>query len=168
MASTERVIRKDDSNHWRTLRDVLEALSAAEDNLRFLWSAQFLEKALEHYLGTYDRLPRDYERLRSIKVEIAEAFLSNFCLPDADESEEIERALGRPIIPIALRWQVFERDNFTCLGCGSRRLLSADHIFPLSKGGQTILENLQTLCRSCNSRKGTKIPNSKKLAVEDE
>ena len=58
-------------------------------------------------------------------------------------------------IPVALRWQVFERDNFTCQKCGSRQFLSADHIIPESKGGPTILENLQTLCRSCNSRKGT-------------
>lgn len=29
-----------------------------------------------------------------------------------------------------------------------------DHIVPLSKGGDSIKENLQLICRSCNSRKG--------------
>lgn len=57
-------------------------------------------------------------------------------------------------IPEALRWEVFECDNFTCQHCGCRRHLSADHIIPESKGGQMTLENLQTLCKPCNSAKG--------------
>jgi 5-methylcytosine-specific restriction endonuclease McrA len=52
---------------------------------------------------------------------------------------------------------VFERDDFRCLKCGSRRNLNADHIHPESKGGPTTLENLQTLCRGCNSRKGARV-----------
>ncbi len=53
-------------------------------------------------------------------------------------------------ISTALRWAVWERDNFTCLVCGRRRYLSIDHIIPESKGGKTELSNLQTLCRPCN------------------
>lgn len=61
-------------------------------------------------------------------------------------------------IPEALRWQVFERDGFQCKHCGSKHFLRADHIFPESKGGKATLENLQTLCRSCNSKKKDKLP----------
>jgi len=61
------------------------------------------------------------------------------------------------IIPSSLRDEVFERDNYTCRHCGSTDHLTADHIYPESKGGETTLDNLQTLCRSCNSRKGTRI-----------
>src|SRR3990167_4025543 len=59
-------------------------------------------------------------------------------------------------VPIGdgLRWDVWGRDNFTCLACGSRRHLTVDHVIPESKGGPTVFANLQTLCRSCNSRKG--------------
>lgn len=53
-----------------------------------------------------------------------------------------------------LRWTVWERDNFTCRHCGIRAFLSCDHIVPESAGGETTLDNLQTLCRSCNSKKG--------------
>jgi 5-methylcytosine-specific restriction endonuclease McrA len=36
--------------------------------------------------------------------------------------------------------------------------LEADHIIPLSRGGETELSNLQTLCKVCNRRKGTSMP----------
>lgn len=60
-------------------------------------------------------------------------------------------------IPTELRWAVWERDNFTCRHCGSRRSLAVDHIYPESRGGATTLDNLQTLCKRCNSRKGAKL-----------
>ena len=60
-------------------------------------------------------------------------------------------------IPTALRWAVWERDNYTCQDCGTRRNLSIDHIVPESKGGPTTLENLRTLCVPCNSRKGARL-----------
>lgn len=53
-----------------------------------------------------------------------------------------------------LRRQVFERDLYRCQHCGTHLDLCADHIVPESKGGPTTFENLQTLCRSCNSKKG--------------
>jgi 5-methylcytosine-specific restriction endonuclease McrA len=54
------------------------------------------------------------------------------------------------------RWAIFERDDFTCQHCGSRRDLTVDHIQPEAKGGELTMENAQTLCRSCNSKKGAK------------
>jgi len=59
-------------------------------------------------------------------------------------------------IPKNVRWAVWERDDFTCRHCGSRSDLAVDHIIPESAGGAAVLTNLQTLCRSCNSRKGTR------------
>jgi hypothetical protein len=59
-------------------------------------------------------------------------------------------------IPYRLRMRVFERDGFKCLHCGAQKNLSADHIVPESKGGPTTFENLQTLCRPCNIRKGAR------------
>ena len=49
---------------------------------------------------------------------------------------------------------VFRRDSYRCVHCGSEDDLTVDHIHPWSKGGSDELENLQTLCGSCNSRKG--------------
>jgi 5-methylcytosine-specific restriction endonuclease McrA len=43
-----------------------------------------------------------------------------------------------------------------CLGCGDGSGL--DHVVPLCRGGQNTTGNLQNLCRSCNSRKGRRLP----------
>lgn len=61
----------------------------------------------------------------------------------------------RPI-PNQLRQYVFRRDGYACCQCGSTQHLSADHVRPEIRGGQAIPTNLQTLCRSCNSKKGAR------------
>lgn len=43
-----------------------------------------------------------------------------------------------------------------CLCCSAVTDLTMDHIVPLSCGGSHSKENLQVLCRACNSSKGTK------------
>lgn len=57
---------------------------------------------------------------------------------------------------LRLRWHVLQRDRFTCCACGASPALTigvelhVDHIIPWSKGGETTLGNLQTLCSVCN------------------
>lgn len=41
----------------------------------------------------------------------------------------------------------------TCAECGSAERLSVDHVHPVILGGTHDFDNLQILCRSCNSRK---------------
>jgi hypothetical protein len=60
----------------------------------------------------------------------------------------------KAVIGNALRTAVFERDTYRCVDCGTWRGLTADHIVPEVNGGPTVLENLATRCRPCNSRKG--------------
>lgn len=73
-----------------------------------------------------------------------------------DYLNEISIVSKKEKIPNDIRWIVWERDNFTCKKCGGRKNLSVDHIYPESKGGSMDLDNLQTLCRRCNSKKGVK------------
>lgn len=55
-----------------------------------------------------------------------------------------------------LRFLVMRRDRFTCSACGRSPalvpglVLHVDHIDAWSKGGETTMENLQTLCEQCN------------------
>lgn len=70
----------------------------------------------------------------------------------------IERVEGAKVSN-ELRQEIFERDGYTCVNCGSteKESLEIDHIQPISKGGKTEPSNLQTLCRNCNIRKGNNI-----------
>jgi 5-methylcytosine-specific restriction endonuclease McrA len=54
-----------------------------------------------------------------------------------------------------LRWRVFKRDGYRCRACGADVDLTVDHIVPVIHGGSNTESNLQTLCRTCNSRKAT-------------
>ena len=57
---------------------------------------------------------------------------------------------------LSLRFAVLKRDNYKCVICGRSPAttpgleLHVDHILPYSRGGETVIDNLQTLCSDCN------------------
>ena len=63
----------------------------------------------------------------------------------------------RKAIKPSIRFKVMKRDNYRCQLCGALAsegaTLEIDHIVPISKGGNNDEENLQVLCRDCNSGK---------------
>ena len=65
---------------------------------------------------------------------------------------------------LRLRRRVLQRDNFKCCACGASPAITlgvelhVDHIHPWSKGGETVLENLQTLCSKDNLGKSNLLP----------
>jgi hypothetical protein len=67
----------------------------------------------------------------------------------------------RPPISKVLRFEIFQRDNFTCQYCNRTKddgiKLVVDHIIPVSEGGKTIFDNLITACEECNSGKSNKL-----------
>ena len=76
--------------------------------------------------------------------------------------KDVPSVVDKPIhntkreINLRLRFNVMRRDNFKCCICGATPAtnstieLHIDHIVPWAKGGETTLENLQTLCSKCN------------------
>jgi hypothetical protein len=63
-------------------------------------------------------------------------------------------------IPVSedLRQKVLERDNHRCRYCGNKHgPFQVDHVYPVSRGGETVIENLITACLKCNQKKGNKI-----------
>lgn len=57
--------------------------------------------------------------------------------------------------------QVKRRHAYLCAICGISEIntvLTKDHIIPLSKGGSNRIENIQPLCRPCNTRKYNHLP----------
>ena len=77
-----------------------------------------------------------------------------------DTEQVIKHCTGRDV-NLRLRFHVLQRDNFTCCICGAspakdggKTKLHVDHVLPWAKGGETVLQNLQTLCSECNLGKG--------------
>ena len=86
----------------------------------------------------------------------------------AEEEQEQNRLISPDIVdttkktrrkrnvPLRLRLDILKRDNFRCVFCGRSPatevgvVLHLDHITPFSKGGDTVFDNLQTLCERCN------------------
>ncbi|MBU8871347.1 MAG: HNH endonuclease [Gemmatimonadales bacterium] len=59
-----------------------------------------------------------------------------------------------------LRYKILRRDGFRCVLCGATAeddKLAVDHIIPVARDGKTTPDNLRTLCKRCNSGKGTKL-----------
>ncbi len=65
---------------------------------------------------------------------------------------------NRKGINLKLRYQVLRRDKFHCVLCGKSAadgttILVIDHINPVVKGGNNVIDNLRTLCQACNQGK---------------
>lgn len=79
--------------------------------------------------------------------------------PEAVGAQSQPRRCTSRSINLRLRFKVLQRDRFLCCACGRGPSitpgvsLEVDHIKPWSKGGETVIENLQTLCVACNQGK---------------
>ena len=59
-----------------------------------------------------------------------------------------------------LRIQILDRDGWVCVSC-NRPAHTVDHIIPRVRGGDMWSpDNLQSMCKSCNSAKGGRFFNS--------
>ena len=53
---------------------------------------------------------------------------------------------------------IFKMDGYACRYCGTPNPpFHLDHVYPVSKGGETSVANLVTACRKCNSSKHSSI-----------
>ena len=74
-----------------------------------------------------------------------------------DSYPERRARADREISKFQLRIMIFGRDGNKCRRCRNTENISIDHIIPVASGGDESLNNLQTLCKSCNSAKGSKL-----------
>lgn len=71
-----------------------------------------------------------------------------------------EMAIPEKELPFS-RENILRRDNFTCQYCGKKlpiKELTLDHVYPKSRLGPDIWENLVACCKECNQKKADKTP----------
>ncbi len=79
----------------------------------------------------------------------------------------------RALMTSGLRNSIKARDNHTCRYCEvslaaePHLLLEVDHIIPISRGGMSTPDNLQTLCWRCNRTKSNKIASGRPVSVDE-
>jgi len=61
--------------------------------------------------------------------------------------------------PAFTRFNLFLRDGFQCVYCGSPEELTFDHVIPRRLGGRTSWTNIAAACSPCNLKKGGRLPN---------
>lgn len=116
-----------------------------------------------------------------LKIEITVSYTSpggrnhyakEFCMRDdfmdevfmrIEDRNEVEKSIDyqRSLMTSGKRYDILRRDHYRCQICGRSQSdgakLEIDHIVPVSKGGKTVDENLQTLCHDCNQGKKAKL-----------
>ena len=101
-----------------------------------------------------ERLMKVFAELKAIDfMESRQGESKRLRIPEPDPAPA--RYTKKPI-PKSRAERVFNRDGRACLRCGEKENLTVDHVVPEWLGGSGSIENLQTLCRSCNARKGVK------------
>jgi hypothetical protein len=107
--------------------------------------------------GTYRRRFGSWrDALRAFETFVRTGGLGAVTLPD----QPPVRPRPPRKVGFRLRATVLIRDSCLCRMCGASPAkdpgvtLHVDHIVPWSKGGETMLSNLQTLCAMCNIGKG--------------
>lgn len=66
--------------------------------------------------------------------------------------------MSREPISSQLRDFVLERDGYCCRYCGSKiGPFHLDHVYPVSRGGETTKNNLVTSCEKCNLSKHSSV-----------
>ena len=67
--------------------------------------------------------------------------------------------------PAFTRFNLFLRDGFQCVYCGSGEDLTFDHVNPRRLGGQTSWDNIVAACTKCNLKKGGRTPAQAGMAL---
>jgi len=105
--------------------------------------------------GTYERRFGTWRKALEIFVQYMNEENVEY-EPSVNKAKKINGQRTSRNINIRLRFMVLRRDNFKCRICGkspatdSAITLHVDHIHSWAKGGETVMENLQSLCSVCN------------------
>src|SRR5579884_346360 len=136
------------------LRDIYDEIAEA-DRTGFPWHAAIVALSSVHPRRLFRAF--DDEELQDLYDWASEAGL------DEAARQFVDACHARPYVddgrvPPEVRRVIVTRDSGRCQWCGATDDLTIDHkIMPWVEGGSSKdPENLQLLCRSCNSRKGTK------------
>lgn len=129
-----------------------------------IYSAQTIEKLRQANIGK--KIPDEVkEKLRNSMFDFFKSKNPNYCPPPYElranhrknESVRRFRIKQNGGSHTNIQWEHLKAAfNFQCRMCGAKEpeiKLTKDHIISIKDGGTDDISNIQTLCRSCNSKK---------------
>lgn len=138
----------------KTKRDSLEYYKT-HAHILYLKAKEWRENNRDSYLKNHR------ERMRGDKQR---AYMKIACKKYSQSIKGITKILnlhvksrGQSVLEINyidVKNKFGERNTWKCGNCGKTDNLTIDHIKAFSLGGENIIDNIQVLCRSCNSSKG--------------
>lgn len=121
--------------------------------------SKFTSRTYEKRFGSWNNALRSFiDYLNGNEIKLPEN--------TADQSKPARKTPRN--INWRLRARILIRDNCICQMCGTSPakdpecILHVDHITPYSKGGETIEDNLRTLCHVCNIGKSDMVLDAEK------
>ncbi len=102
-------------------------------------------------------LPRVRDFAQVSGKEVVDLETARLALDRLEIKPDRVSSVSRERIPEEVRIFVWQRDQGSCVRCGSQSKLEFDHIIPLAQGGSSTARNIQLLCESCNRSKGKRI-----------
>lgn len=138
-------------------------LSAAADGLNYICKPCNSKRSIMRYNSNKDLWQERQRKRRSDNYEavIAIERASRERRSEFQRPRKNERQIKRSRVIAERSFEISEKEvarlyASACMECGSDESPSIDHIIPLSRGGSHSIGNLTTLCRKCNSSKGSK------------
>lgn len=99
------------------------------------------------------------ENITRVKYMIEKHNLGDVKIMNMNKNILMASQKRREPISSSLRHEVFKRDGYKCVECGSTKdetTLHIDHIIPKAQDGNDELDNLRTLCVTCNLSKSNR------------
>jgi hypothetical protein len=128
-----------------------EAYSQAQDHINKALNT--VELGISTRIEAIRELNDKRESIQAIMDELMECLANS---PSASYFERRKAASYHTSKP-EVRVRILMRDGYACKACGDSQDLTLDHILPVIEGGSDEDDNLQCLCRRCNSSKGPRL-----------
>ncbi len=172
------------TNHFGTWKTFCEQAGLFPRYQRKIDKNKLLEN-LDHVWQVLGRQPRAKEMKQPLSPISVSRYQKEFAKPwyeicaeflswkSGTSVEEIMRESQLPVgqphahsthraISLSLRYEILKKDGFRCTKCGRSPAteigveLHVDHIVSWANGGETLSDNLQTLCLACNIGKSNR------------
>jgi len=117
---------------------------------------KFSKRAALVYKKHGERIRAQQAEYRALNMDKVKARGRKYYKNNLDQASR--RRHKRRARMASVRSELYSREDILsmypyCLRCLSNESLALDHVVPISRGGPNVVENIQVLCKVCNSRK---------------